>query len=200
MQIAVLGWGSLIWCPGSLRIKSRWYRDGPRLPIEFARISSDRRLTLVIHAASPKKKTYWAISEFGYLKQACENLRTREETSEENIHWIKANPYECGPKVQKKNETVVQKWMQSQRGKVDAVIWTGLESNWATERKKQFTVKDAVAYLSELEMKEREAKNVLKHAKEYLTNTPSQIQTKVRDKMKKKRWIDNQLSKSLFEN
>jgi hypothetical protein len=47
--IAVIGWGSLIWCPGILRTKSRWHSDGPALPIEFARISGDNRLSLVIH-------------------------------------------------------------------------------------------------------------------------------------------------------
>ena len=25
----MLGWGSLIWCPGGLRIKTKWRSDGP---------------------------------------------------------------------------------------------------------------------------------------------------------------------------
>jgi hypothetical protein len=74
MQIAVIGWGSLIWCPGSLQIKSRWHSDGPALPIEFARISNDKRLTLVIQPGSPDQRTYWALSEFDDLKAARANL------------------------------------------------------------------------------------------------------------------------------
>src|SRR5437870_1628490 len=81
MQIAVIGWGSLIWCPGCLRIKSRWHCDGPALPIEFARISGDKRLTLVIHPGSPEEttpdqRTYWALSELENLTAARKNLQS----------------------------------------------------------------------------------------------------------------------------
>lgn len=48
MRIAILGWGSLIWNPNGLPIRGDWQRGGPVLPIEFSRISSDERLTLVI--------------------------------------------------------------------------------------------------------------------------------------------------------
>src|SRR6266853_6170829 len=91
MQISVVGWGSLIWCPGCLRIKSRWHSDGPALPIEFARISRDKRLTLVIQSGSPEQRTYWALSEFGDLKVARENLQAREGTSSKHIHSLTAD-------------------------------------------------------------------------------------------------------------
>lgn len=39
-QIAIIGWGSLVWDPRDLPIESPWHDDGPELPIEFARISS----------------------------------------------------------------------------------------------------------------------------------------------------------------
>ena len=48
MKIAVLGWGSLIWNKGNLRLTTNWTDGGPILPIEFSRISDDGRLTLVI--------------------------------------------------------------------------------------------------------------------------------------------------------
>ncbi len=91
MDIAVVGWGSLIWCPGSLRIKTRWRRDGPRLPIEFARISKDGRLTLVIHPASEDQTTYWAGSEFKTADHARQNLREREGAKLEEIHYLVQN-------------------------------------------------------------------------------------------------------------
>ena len=53
MQVAVIDWGSLISSPGILGLQSRWHHDGPPLPVEFARISRDNRLTLVIHPPSP---------------------------------------------------------------------------------------------------------------------------------------------------
>lgn len=91
MNIAILGWGSLIWCPGSLRIKTRWRLDGPRLPIEFARISRDGRLTLVIHPSSDDQPTYWAVSELTTLDAARKNLRERESAGLADIHYLLRN-------------------------------------------------------------------------------------------------------------
>ncbi len=48
MTIVVLGWGSLYWAPRELRIRDGWQADGPHLPVEFVRVSSDGRLTLVL--------------------------------------------------------------------------------------------------------------------------------------------------------
>ena len=53
MRIAFLGWGSLCWNPGTLRTSGNWKSDGPRLPLEFARISEDGRPSLVIYKAFP---------------------------------------------------------------------------------------------------------------------------------------------------
>ncbi len=46
-QIAILGWGSLIWSPRDLSMTGQW-QPGPSPPIEFARKSADGRLTLVL--------------------------------------------------------------------------------------------------------------------------------------------------------
>jgi len=50
--IAILGWGSLIYELGELEsyVASDWKDGGPKLPIEFSRVSSSRdgALTLVI--------------------------------------------------------------------------------------------------------------------------------------------------------
>jgi hypothetical protein len=45
MRIAILAWGSLIWNPRYLPLASEWVLGGPVLPIEFARVSADGRLT-----------------------------------------------------------------------------------------------------------------------------------------------------------
>jgi hypothetical protein len=77
MQIAIIGWGSLIWCPGSLQMKSLWHRDGPILPIEYARISSGDRLTLVIHPGSRNQHTLWTLAASEYLDTARELSRVK---------------------------------------------------------------------------------------------------------------------------
>jgi hypothetical protein len=41
-----------------LRISSRWKTDGPRLPLEFARVSLNGRLTLVLHEGNPPQQMY----------------------------------------------------------------------------------------------------------------------------------------------
>jgi hypothetical protein len=59
MKIAILGWGSLVWDPASLKEHlegdGEFIQGGPKLPIEFSRISKDGRLTLVIdeHHGTP---------------------------------------------------------------------------------------------------------------------------------------------------
>lgn len=47
IKCACLGLGSPIWNPGDL--SSDWMADGPYLPLEFARLSKDGRITLVVH-------------------------------------------------------------------------------------------------------------------------------------------------------
>jgi 1-acyl-sn-glycerol-3-phosphate acyltransferase len=59
MRIAVLGWGSLIWSPGNLKIDREWHEDGPFLPIEFARVSQDGRLTLVLFPTGFRRAWRW---------------------------------------------------------------------------------------------------------------------------------------------
>lgn len=90
MNIAVIGWGSLIWCPRTLQIEPGWHRDGPMLPIEFARKSSDGRLTLVIHAGCRKQRTYWANSSCERLCDAIETLKSvRAEVPQERYSFCR---------------------------------------------------------------------------------------------------------------
>ncbi|MGC1619958.1 MAG: hypothetical protein WA765_15825 [Candidatus Acidiferrum sp.] len=204
MQIAVIGWGSLTWCPGCLGLKSRWHSDGPALPIELARISGDKRLTLVIHPGSPEEstpdqQTYWAMSEFGDLKAARKNLQAREGTASKHIHSLTADGQQEGA-VDPEISARMGEWLKAHRG-LEAAVWTGLPSNWDDEQKgRKFTVEDAVQYLGELEGAKDEAKATYDRAREYLINTPSQIQTPVRRIMREKKgWKDSTLSGILFE-
>jgi hypothetical protein len=199
MEIAVIGWGSLIWCPGSLRIKTKWRSDGPKLPLEFARISQDGRLTLVILLGAKKQQTYWALSEFDNVSAARQNLREREGwCALKNIHSLPAKNRDADdipPMVRK----LVSDWLTT-RKELEAVIWTGLTTNWSEKRGGQkFTCKDAIRYLKQLESERDRAKSIYDRAREYVKNTPPLIQTKVRRAMQHKGWQDTELSKVLFE-
>ena|SRR2546427_1482147 len=197
MNIAVIGWGSLIWCPGSLRIKTKWRTDGPMLPVEFARISNDGRLTLVIHPGAAPQHTYWAISEFEVLKGARSNLRERESCpSLSAIHYF---PLDAdSPAIPPEVRTQLDAWLPKHED-VQAVIWTGLETNWRTKRGREFSPEDAIRYLGELETEHTRAEATYSRAKEYVRNTPPSVQTEVRLQMQEKGWTDTKLSDSFFE-
>lgn len=198
MRIAVIAWGSLIWCPGSLRIKTRWRPNGPALPIEFARISRDERLTLVIHPDSPEVRSYWAVSEFGTLRDARENLRTREATALKDIHSLTSAGRTQGnvPKVVSAEVTL---WLKG-RENVQAAVWTRLTTNWNERRGKQFCPEDAVEYLREMEATRDQSAATYERAREYVRNAPPQTQTPVRRMIQRRKgWEDAKLPVVLFE-
>ncbi len=197
MNIAVLGWGSLIWCPGSLRIRTRWRSDGPLLPIEFARISQDGRLTLVIQPGSTDQPTYWALSEFTMLEGARDNLRAREKSNSSDIHYVLrsgSGVNDAPPEI----ATRITEWA-GQHADIEAVVWTGLPSNWMKKRRRDFAPEDAIAFLLELEAERDRAKETYDRAREYVTNTPAAVNTAVRQAMRERGWADASLPSILFE-
>lgn len=197
MNIAVLAWGSLIWCTGSLRIRTLWRPDGPLLPIEFARISQDNRLTLVIQPGCKEQPTYWALSEFRRIHEACDNLRVREKSKNNDIHYF-CQDGTCASGAPPEIVTRVTEWV-AQRTDVEGVVWTGLASNWKEKRGRDFNPEDAVNYLLGLEAERDRAKATYDRAREYVTNTPPGVDTIVRKAMRARGWLDGSLSSVLFE-
>lgn len=147
------------------------------LPIEFARISRDGRLTLVIHPGSPELRTYWAISTFESLDEARQNLSEREGTALTRIDAVFVNDKDTG--TMSDTRTVVRSWLKEQRA-LDAAVWTGLESNWEAVRNKPFSPDDAVRYLSELKLERDDMALRYDRTCEYIRNAPEQVQTPVR--------------------
>lgn len=198
MSIAILGWGSLVWCPGSLQIRTRWRSDGPLLPIEFARISRDGRLTLVIQPGSATQATYWALSDLTTLANAHKNVRGREDCSSGDIHYIARDGSLDSRNVPPDIANRVGEWMVLHEG-IQAVVWTGLASNWGAKRGREFTSEDAVEYLLQLEADRARDKATYDRAREYVTNAPAAIDTAVRRAMRTRGWEDTPLSPMLFE-
>ncbi|HEX5425170.1 MAG TPA: hypothetical protein VFW94_16605 [Candidatus Acidoferrales bacterium] len=196
MNIAVIGWGSLIWCPGSLRIKTRWRAGGPMLPIEFARISEDGRLTLVIDSNSAPQQTYWALSALDELECARRNLKDREGCSLGRVRFFP--DVNAGGTIMAAVVNELKAWLAKHED-IETVIWTGLETNWAEKFQREFSPDDAVRYLEGLETEQRQARLRYDRAKEYVRNAPASIQTAVRAKMRERGWDDAKLSDILFE-
>ncbi|WP_165783982.1 hypothetical protein [Flavobacterium alvei] len=178
MKIAVLGWGSLIWQPKDLKFDTNigWKENGPVLPIEFARISKDGRLTLVITPNGTEVQTLYAVSSFDNLDLAVLNLKKREGTVKENIGYYDKTKDEFSP-IDFLFKESIKNWIQTTD--FDAVIWTNLPENWEIRNEEKVVIKtidpnDRIEYLQNL----KGAESAL--AEEYIRNTPKQIATTYR--------------------
>lgn len=173
LRIAVLGWGSLIWNQGVLQISGEWKEDGPKLPIEFARVSRNGRLTLAITSGSESVQVLWNIMGMSEIEQAIRNLQNREEMpTKEGIGWTNL----------KENKTVsrnteeggkVGEW--ANRKGLDAVIWTDLEPNFESHTGMALEGENVVKYLRSLPLEAQ------KKAEKYIRCAPRQMKTRMRE-------------------
>jgi hypothetical protein len=141
------------------------------LPLEFARISSDGRLTLVIHPGSADVRTYWAASECNTLQEAREDLPMRENTTLTHIAMASGSDKEAA--ATSNGGIVVFSWLQG-RHNVEAAVWTALGSNWEEKRARVFTPDDAAHYLADLERRRAEGPMPYSRACEYIYSNESQ--------------------------
>ena len=165
VRIVCIGWGSLVWDPGVLRRVGDWQTDGPTLPLEFARISRDGRLTLVLTPGAAPVPTSWCELNYQTGEAARAALAGREGPA---IHAIGLWP------AQAPNHTTghaeICQWGED-RG-VDAVIWTALRPRF--DGVDGAGPKDAVtaaSYLSSL------TGDALVRASEYVRRAPEQVRT-----------------------
>lgn len=172
MKIACLGWGSLIWNPRNLPIQKPWLEDGPMVQVEFARQSSDGRITLVLTRDSVSVQSLWAVMNSAELEEAKKSLSEREGITYENHpEWI--GGWVRGMQNPEMISDLAQ-WTSS-RG-IDAVIWTALPPKF---NRVQITpyLDQVVQYLQSLRDHEREI------AQEYVERAPRQIDTAYRRKI-----------------
>lgn len=176
MNIAVLAWGSLCWDKGGLEIVDDWTNGGVVLPIEFARLSRDGRLTLVItEKYGTDIETYWAISKYSKLEEAVENLRVREGTNKNGIGFVNLKSNQNQSKFSQPLIDKISTWAKEKS--LDAVIWTDLESNFSEKQDKEFSYENAEKYLMTLN---GDAK---KRANEYIKKAPELTMTKLRERI-----------------
>ena len=109
MKIACLGWGSLVWDPRTLPITGGWFQDGPLLPIEFTRCSSNRRITLVLDPKSRWLRVLWALMLPSDLDTATEALRERETVADVPMHRSVPGNRPC-PFARRHNCVFVNEW------------------------------------------------------------------------------------------
>ena len=173
-MIVCLGWGSLTWDPRTLRIKSGWFDDGPHISIEFIRVSSDGRLTLVIDPSMPKVKCLWALMNTANLNHAIDNLRNREGIPRNSGHLI-------GRWTMGQNTPAglidLSRWAKDKN--IQSIIWTALGPRFSGQNGRVPTQHEAVAYLRGLQGQQRNA------AEEYIRRAPHQIDTAYRKRFER---------------
>lgn len=174
MTIACLGWGSLIWCQKTLPVKGEWQKNGPHLPLEFARESRDKRITLVICNEGKNVQTLWAELDVRDVAEAKIVLADREGIPRKNISkhigfWT-ATDNSSGL-----GASAVGFWASALE--IESVVWTALPPKMAdTERVP--SLGEVIQHFRALKDKDREI------AEEYVRLAPRQIMTPYREAIK----------------
>ena len=195
-RVAILGWGSLLWNPGTLRSERRWRSDGPWLPVEFARISNLKEkngrppyLSLVIFPHAGLVRTYWDVSLVGEIAEACLDLKSREGCGIEHIAYLTRDDAAWSSTTPGLGERI-RDWLDRKKNDVDAVIWTNLA--WKLPGVATFTVEEGMRWLRVL----REAKKD-NAAEEYIRRAPPQTDTCLRRQAKEEfGWSDIPMDES----
>ena len=142
------------------------------MPIEFARISSDGRLTLVIKDKVNNVTTLFAVASFENLDEAILDLAIREGCGKNKIGYcVKQGKEFCPPKF--KYEMNVLNWLDV-KDDIDAVLWTNLSPNFEDKIGLKLNAPNVINYLRHLPL-ETQVK-----AEEYIRKAPAIIDTPIR--------------------
>lgn len=198
MKIAIIGWGSLLRHPRGLPLASKWHSKGPQLPIEFSRLSSRNRLTLVIDEKAPLQPSYWALCGCEDLPEARKKLHEREGTLYlDRIHLIDESGKFDGHKEAHPITQAIGKWISASDG-IDAAIWTGLGPKWPSEQRKRFgewSHGAAIAYLHSLI-----DDGIHRNAELYFRHAPPSVDTELRRNVEEEfGWVRESLPEELLE-
>ena len=169
MNIVCLAWGSLIWRPGILPLDGPWRPDGPKLPIEFARVGDKGELATVLCPGAPLSPVQWAKLNTPELAAARQLLRRREEIPRERVDGV-GSVIVGQPPGPLFGSAEILAWATKKQGS-DAVIWTSLPPRLAGVEGRVPSRDEAVAYLKQLSGEER------RHAEDYVRRVPDEIQT-----------------------
>jgi hypothetical protein len=173
-RIGCLAWGSLLWDPRSLPRAGAFRDDGPRLPIEFSRVSSDGRVTLVIDPAAPEVTTWWAPLTVDSLEEAVARLGARERIDPSQWpRWVgRRSARDPEPDPGGRADGIgrrVGRWLAASG--LEAVVWTALPMRGPGGARARPDVETLVAHLRSLEGEAR------RRAEQYIRRAPARLET-----------------------
>lgn len=172
-QIACLGWGSLVWEPKDLPLRSEWVADGPRVRVDFLRQSDNGCMTLVLDESAQLLPSSWAWMAATDLRQAREDLRIRERMGPIGAAKF-IGLWSCGD-VPPACIEALDAWAQAHQA--DHVIWTALPPKFGGIERTP-TAEEVVAYLIGLA-----EGNVRAEAERYVRRAPRQVDTDLRRRL-----------------
>ena len=184
MQIAIIGWGSLLWDLEVLEphVVPEWQRAaGPVLPLEFSRVSPKRlrALALIIDPVHGTEcPTSLVHSRKDRLEDAVGDLAERERAPLERIGFASTSGawQSTIPGI----EDSVGTWLISSG--YDGAVWTDLPANFRDETGKHFSIDEAIDYLKTLNG------NALLEAKRYIELAPEESMTALRKALSLSPW------------
>jgi len=182
-KIAIIGWGSLIWDLEILtpHTVGAWHMaGGPKLPMEFSRVSPKRKLGLAVcldPVVGVPCQTHVIRSKRGDIHAAIEDLRARERAPEGRIGAYHPD-FQHGrmPEV----VALVQDWCVANGW--DGAVWTDLEPNFLENTGQAFSVESGIAYLKALRGES------LEEAYNYIQNAPTHTATPLRAALAQNSW------------
>ena len=185
MSIAIIAYGSLIWDEDNLapHISGGWReRAGPRLPVEFSRISVKRSGALVLtidEQAGHRVATHVTRSTRDELPAAARDLARRERSPLSAIGMVRKGlpPVNCRPAIGR----IVHDWLLAQ-GEFDAAIWVNLPANFERRTGRRFDPAAGLAWLRRLSGEQ------LREAWRYITFAPPASDTPFRRYLRADPW------------
>ncbi|MCF6272165.1 MAG: hypothetical protein L3J37_03100 [Rhodobacteraceae bacterium] len=182
-RIAIIGWGSLIWDLEILapHVVGGWQMQaGPRLPMEFSRISPKRKMGLAVcldPVAGVACKTHIIRSARSDIGAAIEDLRSRERAPIARIGAFHQD-FQHGrmPDVVE----IMRAWCAANGW--DGAVWTDLEPNFKAHTGHGFSVEAGIEYLKTLSGEN------LAEAHAYIENAPAQTTTPLRKRLARDEW------------
>jgi hypothetical protein len=185
MRIAIIGWGSLLWDLENLapHVVGGWSSGGgPRLPLEFSRVSPKRKLGLVVvidpvhGVACP---TSYIASARSSLDDAVNDLAARERAPTERIGHAHLETGHINSSNLHLNKTLTT-WLGD--AQFDGCAWTDLPMNFNDHSSAEFSIDSALVYLKSLNP------SSLEEAKRYIENAPGETVTPLRTALAENVW------------
>jgi hypothetical protein len=187
LRVAVIVWGSLTWDETRpLKRRGNWRKDGPILPIEFARVTTQdgrnkARVSLVILPGAHPVMTYWTELDVTSIHKAREHLAGVEGvTAKDRLSRIGFwSPQESFGRVK---DVTIDIGIWANAIGLDGAVWTDLKPNLPDDKAQRYSMNLPAAVIQQIE---RHGSNPvwLSEARDYVEKAPLQITTLCRGAM-----------------